>query len=115
MVVIVRYAFGIAEERPPSSCGAVKHADSITGSEPQVTLTVPNDIMHLVISQRTAITVRVLEPFVTPITVIAYSDTSRIVGHPYTAILIHIYIVDVVSVHSVVAAVIGGNIWLGTQ
>ena len=43
---------------------------------------------------------------VTPITVVADCNTGRIIGKPDAFLFIHINVIDIVSVHSVITAII---------
>ena len=56
-----------------------------------------------------------LEPFVTSVTVVAYCNPGRIIGHPYPSVPVHINIIDVVPVHTVIIAVVGGYIRPGGE
>ena len=53
------------------------------------------------------------EPFIALVAVIPDCDSGGVVGKPDTVPAIHINVIDIVSVHAVVAGVVGGYIGFG--
>ena len=110
MVLIVRYRFkGTEEWLPFFGIGLIK-ADTIAGCKPKVTVTVLQYIMDLIVHQWKTVADGVSYQIITSITVVSDGDAGRIIGKPDAFLLIHINIIDIVSVHPVITIIISSYI-----
>ena len=85
-------------------------ADSVTCSEPQVSVTVFNDRVYLVVDQRLSVSDRMLYPVVAFVPVVYNGNSFRVVGYPYPLFFININVIDVIAVHLIVAFVAGDDV-----
>ena len=85
-------------------------ADSVTGSKPQISITILNDRMYLVVYQRLLVPNRMFYPIIIFIPIIHYRNSCRIISQPNTFFFININNINIVSVHCIIAFIISSNI-----
>ena len=72
-----------------------------------------DDGVYLVVDQRLPVAYRMFYPGIFGIIVVADGNAYGVIGYPDALLLVYVEVVDGVSVHAVVAVVVGHNVGLG--
>ena len=87
--------------------------DTVISSKPQVTVRIFNDTIHLVVDQRLLVSDRMFYPVIAWVAIVAHSYTYGIICQPDTVFIIHIDIINAITVHSIIFIVVSNDVWSG--
>ena len=106
MILIFHGRIKRTYKRAPFFCFSLIETDTITGCEPKITVTILHHVMYLIVHQRPVVAEGMFYKVITLITIITDCDTCGIIGKPNTLFFIHINVIDIVSIHPIIATII---------